>query len=106
MARPKRKTEVTTLSMTPEVRNLWEQCAAAEVRTLTNMFEVLVREHAKKLGVEPRVVAPSLSPVNAQTAAVDTPAATLKTISPPPTATPAAPSVTARVAAKKKPKEI
>jgi hypothetical protein len=52
MARPKLKTEATTLKMSPEVRNLWEQCAAHEHRSLTNMFEVMVREHAKKLGVQ------------------------------------------------------
>ena len=39
--------------MTPEVRDLWEQCAQAEDRSLTNLFEVLVRAHAKKLGIEP-----------------------------------------------------
>jgi hypothetical protein len=54
MARPKRKTEATSLKMTPVVRDLWEQCAEAESRTLTNMFEVMVREHAKKLKLAPR----------------------------------------------------
>jgi hypothetical protein len=54
MARPKPKTEATSLKMTPEVRDLWEQCADAESRTLTNMFEVLVREHAKRLKLVPR----------------------------------------------------
>lgn len=49
MARPKRKTEATTLKMTPQVRELWERCAAAEHRSLTNMFEVMVLAHAKKL---------------------------------------------------------
>ena len=49
MARPKRKTEATTLKMTPEVRDLWERCAEEEHRSLTNMFEVMVRDHAKKL---------------------------------------------------------
>jgi len=53
MARPKRKTEATTLKMTPEVRDLWERCAASECRSLTNMFEVMVREHAKKLKLGP-----------------------------------------------------
>jgi len=52
MARPKRKTEATTLKMTPEVRDLWERCAAQENRSLTNMFEVMVREHARKLKLE------------------------------------------------------
>jgi hypothetical protein len=54
MARPLRKTAVTSLKMTPEVRDLWEQCAQAEDRSLTNLFEVLVRAHAKKLGLQPR----------------------------------------------------
>lgn len=53
MARPKSKTEATSLKMTPEVRDLWERCAAAEYRSLTNMFEVMVREHAKKLKLKP-----------------------------------------------------
>ena len=51
MPRPLRKTAVTSLKMTPEVRDLWEQCAAAESRSLANMFEVMVREHAKKLKI-------------------------------------------------------
>lgn len=49
MPRPLRKTEATSLKMTPEVRDLWEQCAAAESRSLTNMFEVMVRDYARKL---------------------------------------------------------
>ena len=39
--------------MTPEVRALWERCAAKEHRTLTNMFEVMVRTYAKKLRIPP-----------------------------------------------------
>lgn len=61
MARPKSKTEATTLKMTPEVRDLWERCAATEHRTLTNMFEVMVREHAKKLKLKP-VPVPAVPP--------------------------------------------
>jgi hypothetical protein len=51
MARPKLKTEATTLKMSPEVRDLWERCAAQEHRSLTNMFEVMVRDCAKRLNV-------------------------------------------------------
>lgn len=51
MPRPLQKTAATSLKMTPEVRDLWEQCGAAENRSLTNMFEVLVRNYAKKLGL-------------------------------------------------------
>lgn len=53
MPRPLTKTAATSLKMTPEVRDLWEQCATAESRSLTNMFEVMVREHAKKLKLQP-----------------------------------------------------
>ncbi len=62
MARPKLKTETTTLKMTPEVRDLWEQCAEREYRSLTSMFEVMVREHAKKLGIAPKVETKSVHP--------------------------------------------
>lgn len=53
MARPKTKTAATSLKLTPEVRDLWEQCAAAEHRTLTNMFETMVRSYAKRVGIRP-----------------------------------------------------
>lgn len=69
MARPKLKTEATTLKMSPEVRDLWERCAAQEHRSLTNMFEVMVREHAKKLSLAPAApttLAQSISPKNQQ----------------------------------------
>jgi hypothetical protein len=52
MARPKLKTETTTLKMTPEVRDLWDQCAEREYRSLTSMFEVMVRDYAKRVGVK------------------------------------------------------
>ena len=57
MPRPKVKTSVTTLKMTPEVRDLWEQCAATERRTLTNMFEVMWHDYAKRNGIEPATAA-------------------------------------------------
>jgi hypothetical protein len=71
MARPKLKTEATTLKMSPEVRDLWERCAAQEHRSLTNMFEVMVREHAKRLNLASSVVAagtlePTINPKNQQ----------------------------------------
>ncbi len=53
MPRPLLKSAATSLKMTPEVRLLWEKCAAAEARNLSSMFEVMVREHAKKLHIEP-----------------------------------------------------
>lgn len=53
MARPKRKTVTTTLKMTPEVKELWDSCAEAERRTLTNMFEMMVYDYSRKLGIKP-----------------------------------------------------
>ena len=49
MPRPFRETAVTSLKMTPEVRDLWEQCVQAEDRSLTNLHEVLV--HARSVRV-------------------------------------------------------
>ena len=63
MARPKLKTETTTLKMTPEVRDLWEQCAEKEYRSLTSMFEVMVRDYAKKVGVKPSPASEESAPV-------------------------------------------
>ncbi len=51
MARTKLKSVTTTLKMTPEVRDLWSQCAEKEYRSLTSMFEVMVRDYAKKVDV-------------------------------------------------------
>lgn len=51
MARPKLKTEANTLKMSLEVQDLWERCAAQEHRSLTNMFEVMVRDCVKRLNV-------------------------------------------------------
>ena len=51
--RKKTKTVITTVKMSPEVRVLWEQCAEHENRSLTNLFEVLLRDYAKRLGVTP-----------------------------------------------------
>jgi|GEM_PF-1847708 len=59
MPRPKVKTSITTLKMTPEVRDLWERCAGEERRTLTNMFEVMVLDYAKRLGLKPAAPEPT-----------------------------------------------
>lgn len=61
MPRPLLKTAATSLKMTPEVRDLWEQCAQAESRTLSNLFEVMVRDRAKTLNIQPRP-APTTAP--------------------------------------------
>jgi hypothetical protein len=73
MPRPLRKTAATSLKMTPEVRDLWEQCAAVENRSLTNMFEVMVRTHAKKLGINltPSVPSPAPAPATSKRTSVE-----------------------------------
>lgn len=53
MPRKKAKTIITIVKMSPELRILWEQCAEHESRSLTNLFEVLLRDYAKRLGVTP-----------------------------------------------------
>jgi hypothetical protein len=52
---PNRKTVTTTLKMPLEVKKLWDQCADAEQRTLTNMFEMMVFHYANKLGIDSSV---------------------------------------------------
>jgi len=64
MARPKRKTSATTLKMTPEVRDLWERCAAQEHRSLTNTFEVMVRDYAKRIKLPAAAPTPAPAPDN------------------------------------------
>lgn len=59
MPRPKTKTSVTTLRMPPDVRELWERCAAEEHRSLTTMFEVMVRAYAKRAGIKATTSAPA-----------------------------------------------
>jgi len=49
--REKRKTAVTTVKFTPEVRDLWERCAEREHRSLANSLEVMVRSYARQLGI-------------------------------------------------------
>ena len=58
MARPKVKTSIATLKMTPEVRRLWELAAERESRTLSNMFEVLVLRHCHGAGIASEAVSP------------------------------------------------
>lgn len=59
MPRPKTKTAVTTVRLPPEVRYLWERCAAEESRSLTSMFEVMVRAYAKRARIKATPVAAS-----------------------------------------------
>jgi hypothetical protein len=68
MPRAKTKTEVTTLKMTPEVRGLWGKCAAHEQRTLANMFEVMLRQYARRIGVKTDTPEPATSPIVAKPA--------------------------------------
>lgn len=55
MPRPRRKTEVATIKLTPEVRRAWEAAAEFERRSLANVFEVAILEYVKLR----RIVAPT-----------------------------------------------
>ena len=48
-----RKSEAINLRMSPSTKELLRLVAEREHRTLSNMLEVLILEHATKLGVNP-----------------------------------------------------
>ena len=52
MARKKTKTEVATIKLTPQCRLAWEAAAAAETRSLANLFEVAIFEYCRRHHVE------------------------------------------------------
>lgn len=47
MARVRTKTEVATIKLTPQCRAAWEAAAAAETRSLANMFEVAILDYCR-----------------------------------------------------------
>jgi hypothetical protein len=51
MPKPKTKTEVATIKLTLQVRQAWEAAAAAERRSLANMFEVAILDYCEQHGV-------------------------------------------------------
>ncbi|RTZ48300.1 hypothetical protein EKL30_03515 [Candidimonas sp. SYP-B2681] len=55
MARPKIKTTVTTVKLTPRMRELWAAVAQDQNRSLTNTLETLLLDYAKRHNI----VAPS-----------------------------------------------
>ena len=48
MPRVRRKTEVATIKLTPEVRRAWVAAAEAERRSLANVFEVAILKYVKR----------------------------------------------------------
>lgn len=48
-----RKSEAINLRMSPSTKELLRLVAEREHRTLSNMLEVLILEHAQRLGVNP-----------------------------------------------------
>lgn len=52
MARVKTKTEVATIKLTPQCRVAWEAAAAAETRSLANMFEVAILDYCRRHDVQ------------------------------------------------------
>ena len=61
MARVKTKTEVATIKLTPHCRQAWEAVAAAEKRSLANMFEIAILDYCNRhrLVVQPVSLVPS-----------------------------------------------
>lgn len=55
MTRPKRKTEVATIKLTPQVRAHWETAATLEHRSLANMFEVAILEYCRLRDIRPEI---------------------------------------------------
>lgn len=51
MNRPRQKTVVTTVKLSPKTRRLWELAAQAEHRTLSNTLEVLVLRYCAEHGI-------------------------------------------------------
>ena len=52
MTRVKTKTEVATIKLTPQCRVAWEAAAAAEMRSLANMFEVAILDYCRRHDVQ------------------------------------------------------
>jgi hypothetical protein len=52
MARVKKKTEVATIKLTSQCRVAWEAAAAAETRSLANMFEVAILDYCRRHDVQ------------------------------------------------------
>jgi hypothetical protein len=70
MARPKTKTEVTTLKLTPQLRAAWEAAATSERRSLANMFEIAILAYCQSHGIP----IPEVEPPVASTPATAKPA--------------------------------
>jgi hypothetical protein len=68
MPKPKTKTEVATIKLTLQVRQAWEAAAAAERRSLANMFEVAILDYCEKHGVPVPPEASALAPAAKATA--------------------------------------
>lgn len=51
MSKPKTKTLVATIKLTPHVRAAWEAAATMERRSLANMFEVAILGYCEQHGV-------------------------------------------------------
>lgn len=48
-----RKSDTLNLRVTPELKELVRQAAAKDQRTVSNLVEVLVREHCARQGILP-----------------------------------------------------
>lgn len=60
--RPKIKTSVMTLRVSPEIKAAAELAAARDHRSVTSLIEVLILNHCKSVNIEPPIIEPKEIP--------------------------------------------
>ncbi len=60
--RPKTKTSVMTLRVSPGIKAAAELAAERDHRSVTSLIEVLILNHCKSLNIEPPTIEPKESP--------------------------------------------
>ena len=60
--RPKTKTSVMTLRVSPEIKAAAELAAERDHRSVTSLIEVLILNHCKSLNIMPSTIEPKETP--------------------------------------------
>ena len=60
--RPKTKTSVMTLRVSPEVKAAAELAAERDHRSVTSLIEVLILNHCKSMNIQPPTIEPKETP--------------------------------------------
>ena len=61
-SRPKTKTSVMTLRVSPEVKAAAELAAERDHRSVTSLIEVLILNHCKSMDIHPPTIKPKETP--------------------------------------------